>query len=115
MPLWNNNIANRSVSRGATTPKTPPVSRFPFAHQISGLYAKVNLARKAAVQEDLLARIQVELAVDPEDLARIPKTGSVVAISDHAFGIFDAAVLLAALLRVRSDVKIIVPGSLRPA
>src|SRR5690242_19591660 len=49
----------------------------------------------------LLSLLQVECRVPPEDLARIPASGPVVAVANHPFGLLEGAILAALLPRVR--------------
>jgi len=57
--------------------------------------------------EALLAEMQVDLRVEPTDLARIPRKGPVVAIANHPYGMLDGAVLAVLLSRVRRDVRVL--------
>lgn len=45
--------------------------------------------------------------VTPEDIARIPKTGAVVVVCNHPFGILDGAMIPTMLSQVRRDVKVL--------
>ncbi|MGA3044332.1 MAG: hypothetical protein ABSF54_26460, partial [Bryobacteraceae bacterium] len=53
--------------------------------------------------ERLLALLDVTYRAMPEDMARIPATGPVVVTANHPFGFLEAAILAAALRRVRAD------------
>ena len=54
----------------------------------------------------LLAALGVEVAVSEEDRRRIPKTGAVVALANHPFGIVEGVALAQLLSQIRPDVKI---------
>ncbi len=73
-----------------------------------GIYAE--LTRDGSPEtfvERLLERLQVEIKVSTEDLERIPKSGPVLAVANHPFGIFDGVVLTHLLPQIRPDVKIL--------
>jgi len=71
------------------------------------LYQKVRKTEGRPVLENLLNELQVSYEVDPDDLARIPKTGPVVVVANHPFGLLEGAILGTMLPRVRPDVKIL--------
>ena len=58
--------------------------------------------------DKVLTSMGVRFRVDEEELARIPKTGPLVVVSNHPFGGVDGIVLHALLRRVRPDVKLMV-------
>lgn len=62
---------------------------------------------------ELLKKLNVEVSVSPDDLGRIPRTGPVIAISNHPFGLLDGAILASIFLGVRSDVRIVTNRVLR--
>jgi putative hemolysin len=55
-----------------------------------------------------LEYLKIRPKVSAEDLARIPKTGPIVVVSNHPFGAIDGLILGWVLQQVRSDVKIMV-------
>lgn len=55
----------------------------------------------------VLAELNTQLYISPEDLNRIPKTGGVVIVANHPHGIMDGVILGSLMHRVRSDFKII--------
>ncbi len=57
--------------------------------------------------EKWLAALGIGFHVDPAELARIPRTGPLVVVANHPFGIADGIILLTLLQRVRPDVKIL--------
>lgn len=68
--------------------------------------------------ERSLARLNVQPQVSERDLALIPKTGPVVAVANHPFGLIEGLILMALLKSARPDVKLLanhllatVPGS----
>ncbi|MGA8270624.1 MAG: GNAT family N-acyltransferase, partial [Candidatus Sulfotelmatobacter sp.] len=63
--------------------------------------------------ENLLAKMRVELRIDPADMSRIPATGPVVVVANHPSGMLDGVALTALLTRVRPDVKVMTNYLLR--
>ena len=55
----------------------------------------------------LLAELRLSVDVSPSDVERVPRTGPVVVVSNHPFGLLEGAVLGTVLAGVRSDVKIL--------
>ena len=55
----------------------------------------------------VLDHLQVDFAIAPQDLARIPARGGVVVVANHPSGALDALTLLDAIGRVRRDVRIV--------
>lgn len=59
-----------------------------------------------AFLQRVLESLHVRYRVAPADLARIPRSGPVVVVSNHPFGALDGIVLAAVLRSVRPDVKV---------
>ena len=84
----------------------------PFASRLLPLKEAHELYQRAcgrsgnSILENLLREMEVDLQVDAADLHRIPKTGPVVVVANHPYGMLDGAVLGALLARVRPDVKV---------
>ena len=55
----------------------------------------------------LLDDLQVRVDVRPSDFEKIPRSGAVVAVSNHPFGILDGVMLADLLTRARPDVRIL--------
>jgi putative hemolysin len=55
----------------------------------------------------VLAALNVAVSVTAEDLVKIPRTGPVVVVANHPFGMIEAAALDATLLKVRPDVRVL--------
>ncbi len=70
------------------------------------LYQKIRSTEGRPVLESLLNELQISYEADPEDLAGVPKTGPVVVVANHPFGLLEGAILGAMLPRIRPDVKI---------
>ena len=64
---------------------------------------------------DALDRLGIKINLQHEQVAQIPKTGRVVAVSNHPYGVIDGLVLCALMAEVRDDYKIITHRVLRQA
>src|SRR5438045_9341155 len=62
----------------------------------------------------LLEDLEVHIDITASDFEKIPKSGAVIAVSNHPFGILDGAMLADLLSRARSDVRILTNHLLRP-
>jgi putative hemolysin len=102
------------LSRAAEFPGIPALAE-PFIpiEKVRKLYNRVRQWPEGFGLPNLLAEMQVDLRVDPNDVARIPVTGPVVAVANHPFGMLDGAVLAVLLTRVRPDVKVMTNYLLR--
>jgi putative hemolysin len=56
--------------------------------------------------EEVLRALHVRIRIEPEDLRRIPRTGPVVVVANHPYGMIEGAVLVALLRRVRPDFRV---------
>lgn len=77
----------------------------PFA-KVQELYDRVHATESKPWFESLLDEMRITLRVADRDLRRVPKSGAVLAVANHPYGMLDGAVLAALLGRVRADVKI---------
>ncbi len=82
--------------------------------RLHDLYRSSQDAVKGNIFESLLNALQVECDVDSADLAHVPATGPVLALANHPHGLLHGMMLGAALLRVRSDLKILTNRLLAP-
>ncbi len=60
----------------------------------------------------LLDNLQVRYKAADADLAHIPRSGPVVVVANHPFGVLEGAVLATVLRRIRPDVRILANGIL---
>jgi putative hemolysin len=74
--------------------------------QAQELYERVRNSADGFLLENLLREMDVDLRVDDADVERIPRTGPVVVVANHPYGMLDGAVLAVLLARVRPDVKV---------
>lgn len=102
-PLSNRII--RSLERATGQPK---ISRLYFD------YVSENL-HPSHFWSDALDRLGISINLLREQNAQIPKTGRVVAVSNHPYGVIDGLVLCALMAEVREDYKIITHRVLRQA
>lgn len=75
-------------------------------NRVRDLYRRVRQSPEGFGLQNLLAEMRVKLRIDAADTARIPRTGPVVVVANHPFGMLDGAVLAVLLTRVRPDVKV---------
>ena len=85
-------------------PLAGAMNRFLRIDQLEELYQRT---RGSHFVRDLLGELDVQVNVSPADLAKIPVTGAVVAVSNHPFGILDGVMLYDLLTGIRPDVRIL--------
>lgn len=95
----------RSLERATGQPK---ISQLYFD------YVSENL-HPSQFWSDALDRLDIDINLQHEQFAHIPKTGRVVAVSNHPYGVIDGLVLCALMAEVRDDYKIITHRVLRQA
>lgn len=74
--------------------------------QLRDLYFRSKSGSEQNFHHNLLRDLQVSCHVEQNDLAHIPATGPVVAVSNHPFGILEGPLLNTVLPKVRPDFKI---------
>ena len=72
-----------------------------------------ELYRSAPQPENLLDQLQIRVEFSAAELAALPQTGPLLFVSNHPFGILDAAILTATLPQVRADLRIVANSMLR--
>jgi len=83
------------------------LNRVLLLDQLTGIYDAMRSEDDGRpFVERLLTRLSVEPRVSPADLARIPKTGPVVVVANHPFGLIEGAILTSILSSIRPDVKV---------
>src|ERR1700733_12679867 len=86
-------------------PLANAVNHFLKIDRLEDLYARAR-AEQGFVRR-LLDDLQVQVDVRESDFEKIPRSGPVVAVSNHPFGILDGLMLAALLPRAGSDVRIL--------
>src|SRR3984893_18381387 len=86
-------------------PLATAVNRFLQIHRLEELYARAR-AENGFVRR-LLDDLQIQVEVTASDFEKIPRSGPVVAVSNHPFGILDGVMLADLLTRARFDVRIL--------
>ncbi|MBC8164460.1 MAG: lysophospholipid acyltransferase family protein [Bryobacteraceae bacterium] len=100
-------FASALAETGLPTPVADALERVLLLDRLDDIYSRV-VARtddKPAFDK-LLDILNIKVAITPDDLDHIPKTGPVVLVANHPFGFIEGAIVAAVLPRVRSDVKI---------
>ena len=81
--------------------------------RVEEIYGELRAMDNAApIAERLLRHLEVSVRVASRDLEHIPRTGPVVVVVNHPFGILEGAALASLLLRVRPDVRFLANGIL---
>ncbi|MDR2845547.1 MAG: lysophospholipid acyltransferase family protein [Puniceicoccales bacterium] len=97
------------VLRGLWRAVAPPAEHFLGITALNASYRR--LLRRLEVGDDFFSAamrvLGLSYAVEEEDLARIPKTGPLFVVANHAFGGADGILLSALLSRARPDFKLL--------
>ncbi len=77
-------------------------------HQCADLYAELSERERCGnFAEVALAKLGVGWSVDGQGLKAVPEQGATIVVANHPYGGLEGLVLLAALRRVRADVKVL--------
>lgn len=74
---------------------------------VERIRARRSTSEGLTFAEETLRALGVEIRVRQEELARIPRTGPVVVVANHPYGMLEAAALASMLERVRPDAKVV--------
>ena len=88
------------------SPLASAVNHFLRIDQLEDLYARAR-SERTDFNRRVLEDLEVQVNVAASDLEKIPRTGAVVAVSNHPFGILDGVMLADLLMRARPDVRIL--------
>ncbi len=91
-------------------PFASAVNRFLKIDELERLYERSRSDKPLA--GEMLRELNVTVQVSGKDVARIPKKGAVIAVSNHPFGLLDGVILTDLLTNIRSDVRILTNGML---
>jgi putative hemolysin len=83
------------------------VARMLLTRQLSDVYRRIAQQDNGSFGTNVLAEMQISYKVSPTDLAHIPRSGPVVVVANHPFGILDGLILATILPSVRPDIKIL--------
>ena len=96
-----------TLARRALSLVEPALGRLLSLKPIEDLYRSIPRGLTGGAFVDaVLASMDVQVRLAPEELARIPKTGPVVVVSNHPFGGLEGLILAKMLLAVRPDARI---------
>lgn len=78
-------------------------------HDLDRLYLDANGAAPAGggLSDRILRALDIDVFVDPGDVARFPKSGPVLVVANHPSGLLDGLMLDSFLSRVRPDARIL--------
>lgn len=109
-------MAELQIFRDAMQRFTPAGTPAPVSAALQKLFEVEKLdaachqfrtqAQGSCFAESAMRGMQAELEVSPEDLARIPRKGAVVAVANHPFGFIEGLAVFSLLQRVRPDIKL---------
>lgn len=74
---------------------------------INKVYSKVADKKGLEFIDGVIEELDVKFEISPDDLKRIPKTGSFITVSNHPFGGIDGILLIRAIGEARPDYKVL--------
>jgi len=81
--------------------------------QLSHVYSSLQTKDEHhQIPEALLRHLEINVSVSNKDLDHIPRSGPVLLVLNHPFGILDGAILWTLVSRIRTDAKILANGIL---
>ncbi|MBN8578383.1 MAG: lysophospholipid acyltransferase family protein [Cytophagales bacterium] len=83
------------------------VMRFGGVHKLNALYNKLFPHKDLAFIDEYLKQAYIKLEVDESELARIPKQGAFVTVSNHPYGGLDGLVLIYLIAQRRPEYKVL--------
>jgi len=75
-------------------------------NKVNALYASYSEDQALAFIDHALQALNVTFDINEADLAKIPKQGSFITVSNHPLGGIDGLILMSILLKVRPDFKV---------
>ncbi len=86
------------------------IDKFLSLHQLRDVYQTASST--GGFHQNLLSQLDIHLRLSDADLARIPRTGPLIIVANHPFGMLEGSILGIILSRVRKDYKIMTSGFL---
>ena len=75
-------------------------------NKLNKLYEEISHHRGMDFIDALIEKLDLEYEVSEEELAKVPKNGAFITVSNHPFGGIDGMLLVKALSAVRPDIKV---------
>ncbi|MEA3462841.1 MAG: lysophospholipid acyltransferase family protein, partial [Bacteroidota bacterium] len=75
-------------------------------NKLNKLYEEISHHRGMDFIDALIDKLQLEYEVSEEELAKVPKDGAFITVSNHPFGGIDGMLLVKVLSQVRPDIKV---------
>jgi len=75
-------------------------------NKLNKLYDEISHLRGMDFIDELIERLQLEYEISEEELAKVPKNGAFITVSNHPFGGIDGMLLVKILSAVRPDIKV---------
>lgn len=98
----------RLAPKPLPAPVTGAIEKIFRLDHLERFYADAARQRNgSALAGNVLASLNVCVSVRPSDLEKIPRSGPLVVVANHPFGLIEAAALDNTLLKVRPDVRVL--------
>jgi putative hemolysin len=75
-------------------------------NKLNKLYEEISHHRGMDFIDALIDKLELEFEVSPEEVAKVPKEGAFITVSNHPFGGIDGMLLVKVLSAVRPDIKV---------
>src|SRR5579862_6533741 len=92
---------------GAPAPLRNMVRNALGLNHLDRLYEQARPLPGENMSGNVLRLLDVHVQITPEDLARIPRTGAVLIVANHPFGLLDGLIVQNLLAEVRHDVRVL--------
>ncbi|HEV3330257.1 MAG TPA: GNAT family N-acyltransferase [Bryobacteraceae bacterium] len=93
--------------RAILSPMDGAIQRLFAFDELWQLYETAQREGQHGAVERVLAALGIGYHLDPQEIDNIPRSGPVVAVANHPFGLLDGALLAIVLPRIRPDVRIL--------
>jgi len=75
-------------------------------NKLNKLYEEISHHRGMDFIDALIEKLDLEYEVSEEELAKVPKNGAFITVSNHPFGGIDGMLLVKVLSKIRPDIKV---------